>query len=101
MREARIVFNLRLVDKELCEPNIEHVRIQRAPTIGVGNGLKKSLPRSLKSQSVTVLQGNVSPNAHTSTSMTVKQEPSENQLSHASQIQLYHTPLNLQILDFH
>lgn len=36
MTEAGIVFNFRLVDKELCEPNIEHVRIQRALTIGVG-----------------------------------------------------------------
>lgn len=61
VREAGKVLNFRLVDKELCGPNTDHVRTQRELTMGVGWGMRKSLPRSLKSHSVTVLQGNCLP----------------------------------------
>ena len=42
VREAGKVLNLRLVDKELCGPNIKLVRIQRELTVRVGWGEKVS-----------------------------------------------------------
>lgn len=38
VREAGEVFNLSLVDKELCGSNIEAVRIQRELTMGMEGG---------------------------------------------------------------
>jgi len=42
VREAGKVFNLGLVDKELCGPNIEHIKIQRELIMGVEGNEEKS-----------------------------------------------------------
>lgn len=42
VREAGKVFNLGFVDKELCGPNIEHIRIWRELTMGIEGKKEKS-----------------------------------------------------------
>lgn len=76
MREAGKVFNLGLVDKELCEPNIEHVRIQRKLTVGV-RGMRKS-PLILQKPIYDCSAEQSSPHMpHISTSVTTSRHLSE------------------------
>jgi hypothetical protein len=62
VRESRKVFNLCLVDKELCGANTECIRIQR--NLPSGQRKEKGSPKIPKIQCMNVLQNSYPPLFH-------------------------------------